>query len=72
MPEGTAGELLEKAGRMYRELSKETGAFFDFMLRYGLFDLETKPGKQQAGTAPCWKTRRRRLSFPILTERDRT
>nr|WP_294463896.1 M3 family oligoendopeptidase [uncultured Sellimonas sp.] len=49
MPEGTAGELLEKAGRMYRELSKETGAFFDFMLRYGLFDLETKPGKQQGG-----------------------
>ena len=34
---------------MYRELSKETGEFFDYMVEHGLFDLETKPGKRQGG-----------------------
>ena len=49
MPIGTTNELLEKAGKMYHELSKETGIFFDFMLKYELFDLETRPGKHQGG-----------------------
>ena len=34
---------------MYRELSPETGEFFDFMMQYDLFDLETKPGKRPGG-----------------------
>lgn len=49
IPRGTTEELLEKAERMYRELSKETGEFFGFMRKYELFDLETKPGKHQGG-----------------------
>ena len=49
MPMGTTQELLDKAGKMYREISKETGEFFDFMLEYDLFDLETRNGKQQGG-----------------------
>ena len=48
-PEGTTEELVEKARRMYREMSPETGEFFDFMVRYHLFDLETRPGKRMGG-----------------------
>jgi len=48
-PIGTAEELVEKARRMYREMSPETGEFFDFMTEYGLFDLETRPGKRMGG-----------------------
>lgn len=49
VPEGTSRELIEKASKMYHELSEETGEFFDFMTKYELFDLETKPGKRQGG-----------------------
>ena len=49
VPIGTAKELVEKARQMYREMSPETGEFFDFMTEYELFDLETKPGKHMGG-----------------------
>ncbi len=49
IPKGNAAEMVEKAQKMYRELSKETGEFFDFMVEYELFDLESKQGKQQGG-----------------------
>lgn len=49
VPIGTPEELVEKARRMYREMSPETGEFFDFMTEYGLFDLETRPGKRMGG-----------------------
>ena len=49
VPIGTAKELVEKARRMYREMSPETGEFFDFMAEYELFDLETRPGKRMGG-----------------------
>ena len=49
VPIGTAKELVEKAHRMYREMSPETGDFFDFMTEYGLYDLETRPGKNMGG-----------------------
>ena len=49
VPRGTTRELVEKARRMYREMSPETGEFFDFMTEYELFDLETKPGKRMGG-----------------------
>ncbi len=48
-PEGTMGELIQKAQEMYREMSPETGEFFDFMVKYGLFDLQTRPGKRMGG-----------------------
>ena len=41
--------MVAKAQKMYHELSKETGEFFDFMVEHELFDLETKPGKQTGG-----------------------
>ena len=48
-PIGSMEELVQKAQRMYREMSPETGEFFDFMVRYRLFDLETRPGKRMGG-----------------------
>ena len=48
-PEGTTEELLAIAKQMYRELSPETGEFFDFMTEHDMFDLESKPGKQLGG-----------------------
>ena len=48
-PIGTTAELVDKAQRMYRAMSPETGEFFDFMKEYGLFDLESREGKQMGG-----------------------
>ena len=49
VPHGTSSEMVASALQMYRELSKETGEFFEFMVQHGLFDLETKPAKRQGG-----------------------
>ena len=48
-PEGSMEELVDKARSMYREMSPETGEFFDFMVQYHLFDLQTRPGKRLGG-----------------------
>ncbi len=48
-PIGNMETLVGKAQKMYREMSPETGEFFDFMVRYHLFDLETRPGKHMGG-----------------------
>lgn len=42
-------ETLEAASKMYHELSKETGEFFDFMVENGFMDLETKESKGFGG-----------------------
>ena len=49
VPIGDGDYLIEKAREMYTEMSKETGEFFDFMVGHGLFDLQTRTGKQQGG-----------------------
>ncbi len=48
-PTGGADEILQNGVRMYRELSKETGEFIDFMTKYELFDVLAKPGKANGG-----------------------
>ena len=48
-PEGTKDELLAKALEMYKELSPETGEYFQFMMDGEMFDLESKPGKRPGG-----------------------
>ncbi len=48
-PEGDLAFMVSAAQRMYRELSKETGEFFDFMVQYELMDLLTKPNKRVGG-----------------------
>ena len=48
-PIGGESELVPIAQRMYRAISPETGEFFDFLQSYGLYDLETRPGKHIGG-----------------------
>lgn len=48
-PKGTPEELVSKAQQMYRELSKETGEFFDMMVEKELLDLVSKPNKAGGG-----------------------
>lgn len=48
-PIGDRNALVEKAQAMYRELSPESGEFFDFMVKYELFDLEARKGKRVGG-----------------------
>ena len=48
-PIGTPAELVEKARRMYADLSPETKEFFDFMTEHELFDLVTRENKHLGG-----------------------
>lgn len=49
LPLGTTEEKVEKAKKMYDELSPDTSYFFRFMSDNHLLDLEAKPGKQPGG-----------------------
>jgi len=49
VPQGDRSQLVAKAQKMYREMSRETGEFFDAMVEYELFDLESKLGKRPGG-----------------------
>ena len=42
VPVGGRDYLVAQAQKMYRELSPESGEFFDFMVQYDLFDLAAK------------------------------
>ena len=55
-PKGNSNQLVADALKMYKELSPETGAFFSEMVRYNLFDLETRPGKYLGGYCSSLKT----------------
>lgn len=48
-PVGTPQEILEQGRRMYRELSPETGEFFDFMMENQLFDVLGRRNKRTGG-----------------------
>lgn len=49
VPIGDKEYLVGEAQKMYRELSRESGEFFDFMMEYELFDLDSKHGKRAGG-----------------------
>ena len=49
VPVGGRDYLVAQAQKRYRELSPESGEFFDFMVQYDLFDLEAKKGKRVGG-----------------------
>ena len=49
VPIGNKDELVDKAQKMYDEMSQETSEFFRFMKEYELFDLETRNGKHLGG-----------------------
>lgn len=48
-PKGNPEYIIENGKKMYSELSKETGEFFDFMLENELMDLVTKKSKASGG-----------------------
>ncbi len=48
-PVGNRDALVDAAQKMYREMSPQTGEFFDFMKENELFDLESKKGKAGGG-----------------------
>jgi oligoendopeptidase, M3 family len=48
-PVGDRDFMVGCAQKMYRELSKETGEFFDFMVEHELLELETRPNKAVGG-----------------------
>ncbi len=48
-PKGDEAWMLDKAKKMYRELSAETGEFFDFMLNNELLDLDSRKNKASGG-----------------------
>lgn len=48
-PIGTPDELVEKATKMYEDMSPETGVFFNFMKDRHLLDLVARAGKQPGG-----------------------
>ena len=49
VPIGDKEYLVGEAQKMYRELSKESGEFFDFMMEYELFYLDSKHGTRAGG-----------------------
>lgn len=48
-PKGTPEWIIENGQKMYSELSRETGRFFDYMKRKNLLDLVAKKGKEAGG-----------------------
>ncbi len=48
-PKGGKEWMLERAVKMYHEMSEPTGEFIDFMVEHELLDLDSKPGKQGGG-----------------------
>jgi M3 family oligoendopeptidase len=48
-PKGDRAWQVERAKKMYDEMSPETSEFFNFMLDQDLLDLDSKPGKQGGG-----------------------
>ncbi|WP_028829135.1 M3 family oligoendopeptidase [Proteocatella sphenisci] len=48
-PKGDSKFIIDNGIKMYRELSKETKEFFEFMTEHELMDLETKKGKSAGG-----------------------
>jgi len=48
-PKGDPNWIVERASKMYKELSAETGEFFDFMIDQNLLDVESRNGKAPGG-----------------------
>ena len=48
-PVGNSAYLVDQATKMYNEMSKDTGEFFQFMRDSNLLSLEAQPGKRPGG-----------------------
>ncbi len=51
-PKGEPLVILDNAAKMYADLSKETGEFFEYLLENNLIDIVNRDGK--AGKGYCW------------------
>lgn len=49
VPQGSPEWIIDNGKKMYEELSKETGEFFNFMIERDLMDLVAKTGKESGG-----------------------
>ena len=49
VPKGNINDLVSAASKMYHEMSKETGEFFDYLVDNHYMDLEAKKGKMGGG-----------------------
>lgn len=48
-PQASMQEMFDNGKQMYREMSKDTGAFIDYMLEHELFDVLSRPKKSGGG-----------------------
>ncbi|WP_114570034.1 M3 family oligoendopeptidase [Exiguobacterium flavidum] len=60
-PKGEESFIIEGGKKMYREMSKETDEFFNYMIERGALDLTAKPGK--AGGGYCTYVADEKLPF---------
>ena len=61
VPQGGPEEMLKACSRMFHELSRETGEFFDTLTEHGMFDLDAREGKAPGGY--CGSVDSERLPF---------
>lgn len=52
-PIGTPAEILAQGAKFYQKLSPETHAFWTFMRKHEMMDVESKPGKASGGYCTC-------------------
>ena len=69
-PKGTPKHLVEQAQRMYRELSPETGEFFDLMVNEDLMDLVNRNGKRPGGFCTAFPKYKRPYIFSNFNSTD--
>tara|TARA_A100001035_G_scaffold279785_1_gene282280 strand:- start:8 stop:1699 length:1692 start_codon:yes stop_codon:yes gene_type:complete len=69
-PKGTPKHLVEQAQRMYRELSPETGEFFDLMVNEDLMDLVNRNGKRPGGFCTSFPKYKRPYIFSNFNSTD--
>lgn len=66
VPQGDAAWIVANGKKMYEELSKETGEFFNYMIEHDLMDLVAKKGRKVAAIVRLSKTMIRRLFSQTL------
>lgn len=69
-PKGNEKHLVSQANKMYKELSKETGEFFDMMINEDLMDLENRSGKMGGGFCTAFPSLERPYIFANFNGTD--
>ena len=69
-PKGNQKHLVSQAQKMYKELSKDTGEFFDMMINEELMDLENRSGKMGGGFCTSFPSLERPYIFANFNGTD--